>query len=72
MAGLWALEIKNISSVRVVDFDVNRGLDPNSPDFTSTFRAGLQLTRVESTFNASISFFPINHSSIQHAAAHQD
>lgn len=39
MAGAWGLQIKNESPVRVVDFDINRGLDPNQVDFESTFKA---------------------------------
>ena len=42
MAGSWSLRITNASPVRVVDFDINRGLDPNPllTDFESTFKAG--------------------------------
>lgn len=39
MAGNWGLRIRNNSSVRVVDFDINRGIDPNQVDFESTFNA---------------------------------
>lgn len=41
MAGDWGLRITNNSPVRVVDFDINRGLDPNPllRDFESTFKA---------------------------------
>ncbi len=39
--GDWKLRIINPSTNRVVDFDINRGLDPNPglQNFTSTFRA---------------------------------
>lgn len=42
MTGNRRLRVRNNSAVRVVDFDVSRGLDPNPgvPTFTSTFLAG--------------------------------
>lgn len=42
LPGDWRLRIRNNTSVRVVDFDVDRGFDPNPamPNFTSTFKAG--------------------------------
>lgn len=42
MTGTWGLRISNNSSVRIVDFDIDRGIDPNPlmPNFTSTFAAG--------------------------------
>jgi hypothetical protein len=41
MPGDWVLRITNDSDVRVVDFDIDRGIDPNPamPNFTSTFTA---------------------------------
>lgn len=41
LTGDWRLRITNGSPVRVVDFDIDRGLDPNPglSDFRSTFRA---------------------------------
>jgi hypothetical protein len=41
LAGDWGIRIRNNSPIRVVDFDVDRGFDPNPamPNFTSTFHA---------------------------------
>jgi len=39
MTGNWKLRITNDSAVRVVDFDIAKGLDLNSPTFVSTFLA---------------------------------
>lgn len=41
MSGDWGIRITNISDVRVIDFDLDRGIDPNPgmPNFTSTFTA---------------------------------
>jgi hypothetical protein len=41
LPGDWVLSITNDSDVRVVDFDIDRDIDPNPvmPNFTSTFTA---------------------------------
>lgn len=39
LTGNWGLRIANDSDIRVVDFDISRGLDPAVPTFTSTFLA---------------------------------
>jgi hypothetical protein len=41
MAGVWGVRITNNSPVRIVDFDLDRGFDPNPgmPNFKSTFQA---------------------------------
>ncbi|MEW5975593.1 MAG: hypothetical protein AB1898_07285 [Acidobacteriota bacterium] len=42
MSGAWSLRVLNNSSVKIVDFDIEKGLDlnPLMPNFKSTFAAG--------------------------------